>query len=213
MDDVDQERVLAEARNVVQRVEHRSEEEPRQEQRRDEVLDVPVERVQRRNRERDPGDEADGERRERDREPDRATCLGDVDETEPDHDREHDDEADELGRDGRERHELAREAHLADQVRVLEQAPRRGLQRGREEDPDGEPRKQEEPVVLGVGGLDLEHHAEDEEVDEHQHDRMRERPEEAERRALVLRAQVAAEEAPEELPITIEVEVGSHRGI
>ena len=92
------------------------------------------------------------------------------------HDREHHGEADELGRDDRERHELAREAHFADQVRVLEQAPGRRLERGREEDPHRQAGEQEEPVVLVVRGLDLQHHAEDEQVDEHQHDRVGERP-------------------------------------
>ena len=93
-------------------------------------------------------------------------------------------------------HELAREAHLADQVRVLEQAARRALKRRREEHPDRQPGEQEEPVVLVVGGLDLQQDREDEQVDEHQHERVRERPGEPEDGALVLGAQVAAEEAP-----------------
>ena len=49
--------------------------------------------------------------------------------------------------------------------------------------------------MLVVGGLDLQITLEDEQVDEHQHERVRERPGEAEHRALVLRAQVAPEEA------------------
>ena len=64
--------------------------------------------------------------------------------------------------------------------------------------------------MLVVRGLDLQHHAEDEQVDEHQHDRVRERPGEAEHRALVLRPQIAAEEAAEELAVAEEVEVGGH---
>ena len=43
---------------------------------------------------------------------------------------------------------------------------------------------------------------------------MRERPGEPEHRALVLRAQVAAEEAPEELAVAEEVDVNRHgRGL
>ena len=64
-------------------------------------------------------------------------------------------------------------------------------------------------VVVGRG-LDLQHDAEDEQVDEHQDDRVRERPGEAEHRALVLGAQVAAEEAAEELAVAEEVEVDRH---
>ena len=64
-------------------------------------------------------------------------------------------------------------------------------------------------VVLGRG-LDLQHDAEDEQVDEHQDDRVRERPGEAEHRPLVLGAQVAAEEAAEELAVAEEVEVRRH---
>ena len=68
--------------------------------------------------------------------------------------------------------------------------------------------------MLVVGGLDLQQHAEDEQVDEHQHDRVRERPGEPEHRALVLRAQVAAEEAAEELAVADEVGVNRHgRGL
>ena len=64
-------------------------------------------------------------------------------------------------------------------------------------------------VVVGRG-LDLQHDAEDEQVDEHQDDRVRERPGEAEHRPLVLGAQVAAEEAAEELAVAEEVEVRRH---
>ena len=46
------------------------------------MLDVPVDRVQRRDREREPGDEADGERRQREREPGRVARRGHVDEAE-----------------------------------------------------------------------------------------------------------------------------------
>ena len=51
-------RVLVDPRQLVEAVEHGREEEPGQEQRRDEVLDVAVEGVQRGERERDPGDDA-----------------------------------------------------------------------------------------------------------------------------------------------------------
>ena len=63
VDHVDEARMVLDAGDVLERVEHRREEEPRQQQRRDEVLDVAVERVQRRDGEREAGDEADGERR------------------------------------------------------------------------------------------------------------------------------------------------------
>ena len=70
------ERVLAHAGKLVEAVQDRREEEPRQEQRRKEVLDVAVERVQRGDREREPGDDAREERSEREREPDRRARLG-----------------------------------------------------------------------------------------------------------------------------------------
>ena len=64
--------------------------------------------------------------------------------------------------------------------------------------------------MLVVRRLDLQHHAEDEQVDEHQHNRVRERPREAQHRPLVLRPQVAAEEAAEELAVAQQVEVRRH---
>ena len=58
VDQVDEPGMVAHARDRIERVEHRRQEEPRQQQRGDEVLDVAVDRVQRRDREREPGDEA-----------------------------------------------------------------------------------------------------------------------------------------------------------
>ena len=107
---------------------------------------------------------------------------------------EHHREADEMRADDRQRHELAREARLADEVRVVEHRARRRLQRGGEERPDGEPGEQEERVVAAVRERRLPDDAEDEQVDAHEHDRVRDRPQHAERRAAVLRLQVAPEE-------------------
>ena len=65
--------------------------------------------------------------------------------------------------------------------------------------------------MLVVRGLDLQHHAENEQVDEHQNDRMGQRPDEPEHGALVFGAQVPAEEAAEELVIAEEIGVDRHR--
>ena len=70
VDEVDEARVVLDARDALERVEHRRQEEPGQQQRGDEVLDVAVERVERGDGEREPRDEADDERGERNREPD-----------------------------------------------------------------------------------------------------------------------------------------------
>jgi plasmid stability protein len=52
--------------------------------------------------------------------------------------------------------------------------------------------------------------AEDERVDPHEDERVRERPRDAEHRAAVLRVQVAPEEVPEELAVAVEVGVDRH---
>ena len=135
MDKIDEAWVVADARDALERVEHRREEEPGQQESRDEMLDIAVEGVERGDRQREPRDEADDECGERNREPDGVASLRHVDEAERDDDREHHSEADELRRDDRERQELSREADLPDQVRVLEQAAGGGLERGGEEDP------------------------------------------------------------------------------
>src|SRR6266540_2249187 len=109
-------------REVLHRVEDRRQEEPRQEQRADEVLDVPEDDGRARDGEGEPGHEQYEHSRERDRDP-----LGrahpwkhrEVDREQRD---QHDDERDEVRRDGREGDELARKARLADQRRGLEQA-------------------------------------------------------------------------------------------
>ena len=203
-------RVLVDAGKVVEAVQDRREEEPRQEQRLQEVLDVAVERVERRDREREAGDDAREERAERDREPDRVARLGDLPEAQHDDDAEHHREAHEVRADDRERDELAREAHLADEVRVLEEAPRRRLRRRREEHPRGKPAQEEEPVVVAPDLGDAPEHREDEQVDEHEDERVQERPSEPEDGAAVLRADVAPKEAPEELAIANYVGVNGH---
>ena len=74
--------------------------------------------------------------------------------------------------------------------------------------------EQEEPVVVVVDRLHLQENGEDDEVDEHQQHRVRERPDDAQHRALVLRAEVASEEAPEELAVAVEIRVDRHdRGL
>jgi hypothetical protein len=68
--------------------------------------------------------------------------------------------------------------------------------------------------VVVVDGLHLEQDREDDEVDEHQDHRVGERPHDAEHRALVLRAEVATEEAAEELPVAEQICVDRHnRGL
>ena len=67
--------------------------------------------------------------------------------------------------------------------------------------------------MVDVGRRRLPHHREDDEVDEHQRHRQRERPQEPERRSLVLRAQIALEEAREQLAVADQIGVDGHRGI
>jgi hypothetical protein len=81
------------------------------------------------------GDEQDKERPERKREPRGGTRARKHEHAQDEDDAEHDGKGDDLCGDDRERHELAWEAHLANQARVLDQAARRGLQRGRKEHP------------------------------------------------------------------------------
>ena len=148
---------------------------------------------------------------EREGEPDRFPRLGDPPEAQHDDDGEHHGEAHEVRADDRERHELPWEAHLADEVRVLEQAPRRRLRRGREEHPGGKPAEEEEPVVVGPDLGDPPEHREDEQVHEHEHERVQERPAEPEHGAAVLRPNVAPEQASEELAVANYVGVNGHR--
>ena len=127
-------------------------------------------------------------------------------------DAEHDRERDEIRADDRERHELAGEADLADEIRVLQEAPRGSLRRGREEDPGGQATQQEEPVVVAADLGDAPENGEDEQVHEHEDERVEERPAEPEDRAAVFARDVAAEEASEELAMTNYVGVNGHRG-
>ena len=176
------------------------------------MLDVAIEGVERRDRKREAGDDAGEERAEREREPHRVARVGKPPEAQHDDDAEHHREGDEVRADDRERHELAWEAHLADEIRVLEQAPRGRLRRGREEHPRGQAAEQEEPVVVAADLGDAPEHREDEQVHEHEHERVQQRPAEPEHRAAVLRADVAPEQASEELAIANYVGVNGHRG-
>ncbi len=175
------------------------------------MLDVSVEGVERRNREREPRDDARKERSQRKREPHGVARLGDPPQAQCDDDAEHDPERDEVRADDRQRYELPRKAHLADQVRVLEEAPRRRLRRSREEHPRRQPAEQEEPVVVTPDLGDAPEHREDEEVDEHEHERMQQRPAEPEHGTAVLRPDVTPEQASEELAIPNYVGVNGHR--
>ena len=98
-------------------------------------------RVQRGDGERESGHDAREERAERDRQPDRVAGLRDLPQAQRHHQAEHHGEAHEVRPHDRERDELTREAHLADEVGVLEQRPRRGLRRRREEHPRREARR------------------------------------------------------------------------
>ena len=97
--------------------------------------------VQRRDEQRDAADERDERaRRAAARARPSPRVSGISDEVEDDQRPRASPRSDELRRDDRERHELAREAHLADQVRRCRRIDRDAdLQRRREEDPDGEP--------------------------------------------------------------------------
>ena len=84
---------------------------------------------------------------------------------------------------------------------------------GGEERPRREPAEKKEPVVVDVCRLRLPEHREHGEIHEHQRDRKRERPGKTEDRALVLRAELAPEEAPEQLVVAQQVRVDAHRAI
>ena len=141
-----------------------------------------------------------------------SRASGSVDQAQHDHHDEHHREADEVRGDNRKGNQLPREAHLSDQVRVLDQAARGRLRGGREEDPRGEPAEEEEPVVAAPDLRDAPEEREDEQVDGHEHERVQQRPCEPEDRAAVLRAHVAAEQAREELSVTEDVGIDGHRG-
>ena len=146
------------------------------------------------------------DRRHGDREPRDVAALRPEPEREPENDRRHRGERHYLGRDHRERDELPGEADLADDRRVLDEAPCAALQRCREEHPRRQAAEQEQPVVVEVvRRLGLPEHREDDQVDEHERHRQGERPCEPEHRALVLRAQVAPEEAAEQLAVAEEI--------
>src|SRR6266540_1269419 len=198
-------RVVVELR---ERVEDRRQEEPRQEQGPNQVLDVAEEDVQRRDRQHEARGEADEERRERQCEPLRSARAGQEYEAEYEQDREHHDIRHEIRADDRERDELAREARLADQRCVVEHRARARLHRRREENPRREPREQVERVVRDV--LRPPEDAEDEQVDAHQDERRHQHPDDAEQRALVLRLQVAPEEVSEQLPVGDQLRVDRH---
>ena len=142
----------------------------------------------------------------------RVATLRAEPEREHENDHRHRREGDELRRDDGQRDELSREADLADERRVLDEAARRGLQRRGEEHPRRQPTEQEEPVVVEVGRLGLPEHGEDDQVDEHEREWQRQRPREPEERALVLRPQVATEEAAEQLAVAEEIPVDLHGG-
>ena len=130
-------------------------------------------------------------------------------EREHDQDREHHRERDRLGRDDREGDELAREAHLLDQLGAVDHRARARLERDGEEEPAGDPGEQVERVVRDLLLL-VPDQAEDEQVDRHQRQRVDERPDDTERRAAVLGVEVAPEEIREELPVADEIGVDGH---
>ena len=113
------------AGRAVERVEHRRQEEPRQEQRLDDELDVAEDDVERRHRQRrarrrsatsgtaSSGRDPEGVARLRDDARSRTISTASITP-----------KVTSCVRDDRERHELAREAHLADEVRVVEHRPR-----------------------------------------------------------------------------------------
>ena len=76
MEEEGRRRVLVDPGEVAEAVQDRREEEPRQEQRLEQVLDVAVESVQGRDSEREAGDDACEECPEGDGEPDRVARLG-----------------------------------------------------------------------------------------------------------------------------------------
>ena len=64
--------------------------------------------------------------------------------------------------------------------------------------------------MVDVPEAAVEDDREDEQVDAHQQHGIRDRPEHAERRAAVLRLQVAAEEIAEELAVADQIRVRAH---
>src|SRR5581483_6683720 len=129
------------------------------------------------------------------------------DEIHDEQDDEHRREAYEMRADDRERHELARETNLPDEIRVVEHRASRRLQCCGEERPHRESGEEEQRIVAPVRERRLPHDAEHEQVYAHQHDRIHDRPEHAERRAAVLRLEVTAEQIPEQLAVANEIGV------
>ena len=191
-----------------ERVDDRREEEPRQQQRADEMLDVAVQHVQARKREREARRNAHEQGRERQCEQFRAARFRNERERQDEQDREHQPIRDEVRADDGESGQLPREARPANQRRVVEHRTRPGLDRRREEDPRREPGEQVQRVVRDRRRAPqvVEH----EQVHAHQHERRDQHPDDAEHRSLVLGVQVAAEEVPEQLAIADQIGVDRH---
>ena len=117
-------------------------------------------------------------------------------------------ERDQLRGDGGQRGELARETHLLDQVRVVEQRARGRWERRRQEHPDSEPREEIQRVMVDLG--DGKQHREHERVDPHEDERVDQRPQDAEKCAFVLGAKVAAKQVRKELAMVEKLGVHPH---
>ena len=168
MDQVDQPGVRLGRRQAVEAVEDGREEEERQEQRRDDELDVAVDRVRGGDREREPGDEQDDQRPDRNREPRRRRESGSTI------------SASTITMAGMTTKATSWVATIESgtscrgkrtlRIRLAFSSRLRGrrLQRRREEHPRRQAAEQKQPVVVDVGRRRLPHHREHDEVDEHQ---------------------------------------------
>ena len=108
-----------------------------------------------------------------------------------------------VGKDGADGENRAEEVDLPDQVPVHHQALRSRVHGHVQEVPGKEPHEQEGGEAADAAradrGLDLEEHAEHDREDGHGEEGIEERPEDAEGRALVRRAQLAEHQVPQEV--------------
>src|SRR5947208_18807 len=197
---VDQPPVARSGGQLLEPVEDRCEEEPRQEQHGEQVLHVAEEDVHDRQQPREAKREADERPEDRKRERHRLRSGRNGDQVGRNQDHEHHEGRSELREDGGRRDQFAGEPDLLDQVCVADQRARPELNPCLEESPHGEPRQDEERVMRDVPGGAPEH-GEDERVDAHHRKGVDERPDDSERRALVPLPDLTAKERPQQLAI------------
>jgi hypothetical protein len=179
------------------RVHDRRDPEPDEQADVQQVTDVAVPNVQRRDprRERAREHEQRGERQRQQREVRHAQADGRDDE-----DQQHDHlqpVVDERHADRRERQDLARERDLLDQVRVVDHRPRTSQRGGREQ----VPRQQAREEVDGVVRQPIAEHTRDEREHGQVHEGIQQRPDRAEHRGHVLDLQLLADQVGQDLAV------------